>query len=99
MSDDLKDKFGSDEEYENFRNSYEDFKNRTGMFDSDYENRVAKIRLDIESLIYENFHFNSTEYFRIPDAVFGVPFMSLYMFHLTNDKLIYFDEIINLFMN
>lgn len=99
MDDNLKDNFESDEEYEDFKNSYDDYKNRTGMFDSDFDRRALKIILDIESLVHENFHIKSNSYFRIPDSIFGAQHMSLYMYHLTSDKLIYYDEIISMFMN
>jgi hypothetical protein len=98
MSDDLRDKFGSDEEYEEFRNSYDDYKNRTGMFDqTQFQQEHLKMVIKIEELIYKNFVLERKKFFRVPDELLNVKYMSLYMFHL--EEAMDFEEITSIYLN
>jgi len=98
MSDDLRDKFGSDEDYEDFRKSYGDYKNKTGMFDQKKQaEEYIKMVIKIEEMIYKNFVLEKKKYFRLPDEFFNIKYVSSYMFYF--EKLLDFPETTILYMN
>ena len=98
MSDDLRDKFGSEEEYDNFKNSYGDYKNKSGMFDqTKFQEDYLRMVVKIEELIYKNFVLEKKKFFRVPDELLKVKYMSLYMFHLENTSE--FEEIASIYLN
>ena len=98
MSDDLRDKFGSDDEYEEFKNSYDDYKNKSGMFDeSKSQQEYIKFVIKLEELIYKNFVIGQNKFFRVPDEFFNIKYVSLYLFYL--NKVEGFQETLPLYMN
>lgn len=98
MSDDLRDKFKSDEDYDDFRKSYGDYKNKTGMFDQQKQSEdYIKMVIKIEELMYKNFVLEKKNYFRLPDELFKVKYVSLYMFYF--EKMSYFNETALFYMN
>ena len=95
---DMRDKFESNEDYEDFRKSYSDYTNKTGMFDQKKQQEdYIKMVIKIEELIYKNFVLEKKKYFRFPDELFKVKYVSLYMFYFEN--LPDFDETASLYMN
>lgn len=92
MSDDLRDKFSNDDEFDEFKNSFSDYKNKEGMFESP-SGGIMKI----QELIMHNFVNRERKYFKVPDDIFGVKNMSLYMFHCENSME--FDSILSIFLN
>ena len=92
MSDDLRDKFSDDDEFDDFENSFDDYKSKKGMFESSN----LKI-LKIQELIFSNFVSGNEKYFRVPDELLGVKNMSLYMFHC--EGLMEYDSILSVFLN
>ena len=90
--DDLRDKFSSDEEFDEFQNSFDNYKNKKGMFES-----PNKKILKIQELIFNNFVTGKETYFRVPDELLGAKNMSLYMFHC--EGLMEYDAILSIFLN
>ena len=97
MSDDLRDKFNSDEDYNDFLNSFNDYKNRTGMFDEMQVMKNLQRLIKIEQLIHQNFVIENKKYFRIPDEILGVKNMSIYMFYIK--KQFDFEEVTSACLN
>lgn len=64
MFDDLRDKFESDEEYEEFKNSYNDYKNQTGMFDA---TKFIKDLIEFQELLYNSFVVEKKQYIYMPE--------------------------------
>lgn len=78
MSDDLRDKFSSDDEYDEFRNSYDDYKNGNGMFDS---SEAIKEIIEFQQLLYNSFIVENKKYIRIPEKYIKVANLPLYVFY------------------
>ncbi len=78
MFDDLKDKFSSDDEYEEFKNSYNDYKNKTGMFS--YKDNIEKI-IEFQQLLYDNFIIDKKKFMRIPEKYLKTANLPLYIFY------------------
>jgi len=98
MSDDLRDKFDSDEDYDSFRNSFNDYKRGSGMFDSQKQiDDYIKTVIRIEELMYKNFVLEKKKYFRLPDEIFNAKYMSLYIFYF--EKLLEYNETTMIFLN
>jgi hypothetical protein len=98
MSDDLRDKFGSDDEYEDFKNSYSDYRNKSGMFDqTKFQEDYLRMVVKIEELIYKTFILEKKKFFRVPDELLKVKYASLYMFHL--EKTSELEEIASIYLN
>ena len=97
MSDDLRDKFESDDDYENFKNSYDSYRDKTGMFNQDAIQEQLQTMLKIEELIYKNFVLQKKKFFRIPDELFKVKNMSFYLFHFKNIEE--YEEIASIYLN
>jgi len=88
---DMRDKFESDEEYENFKKSYDDFNNKRGMFDEEKQiHEYLKRTIQIQELLYKSFVLEKKKFFHMPDEVFGVKNASVYVFYF--EKLVDFDE-------
>jgi hypothetical protein len=97
MSDDLRDKFGSDDDYDDFKNSYGDYKDKKGMFNQQMAREQLESILKVEALIYKNFVLGKKKYFKLPDDLCAAKNMSLYMFHLKNHEG--YDEIASIYLN
>ena len=97
MSDDLRDKFESDDDYEEFKNSYDSYKDKTGMFNQEAAREQLQSILKIEELIYKNFVLGDKKFFKLPDELFKVKNMSLYMFRLKGVEE--FEEIASIYLN
>jgi hypothetical protein len=78
MSNDLRDQFGSDEEYEEFRNSYNDYKNQTGMFD--LSNFIKKV-IEYQKLLYQSFVVDKKKYIEISEEFTEVKNLPMYVFY------------------
>ena len=79
MSDDLRDKFNSDEEYDEFKNSYDDYKNKTGMFDQ--ANFIREL-IEYQELLYNAFVVDKKKYIRIPEKFTKTKNLPIYVFYL-----------------
>lgn len=97
MSDDIRDRFSSDEEYEDFLDSYNAYKNKTGMFDEKQVMENLQRLIKIEQLIHQNFVIENKKYFRIPDEILGVKNMSIYMFYIKKQNK--FEEVTSACLN
>lgn len=78
MSDDLRDKFSSDDEYEEFKNSYNDYKNGTGMFDA---SEAIKEVIEFQQLLYNSFIIEKKKFVRIPEKYIKKANLPLYVFY------------------
>ena len=78
MSDDLRDKFSSDDEYEEFRNSYDDYKNKSGMFDA--EQSIKEI-IEFQQLLYNSFIVEKKKFVSVPDKFTRTANMPMYVFY------------------
>lgn len=79
MSDDLRDKFGSDDEYDDFKKSYSDFKSGSGMFDA--SNQIKEF-IEFEKLLYDSFIIEGKKYIKLPERYVKSKNMPLYIFYL-----------------
>lgn len=91
MSDDLKDKFPNEDDFDDFKKSFGEYKNKQGMFNPSY--KVMKL----QELIFTNLVLQNKKFFRIPDDIAGIENMALYMFKI--EKLSEFEGIISIFLN
>lgn len=91
MSDDLKDKFPNEDDFDNFKNSFDDYKNKKGMFEPGHA--IMKL----QELIFTNLILQKKKFFKIPDDITGVKNMSLYMFKI--EKMAEFEGIISIYLN
>jgi len=98
MSDELKDKFSSDEEYEQFKKSFSDYKNQDGLFRIDPKLFIEII--NFQKSVYETFIIQKKKYIQVPDTIAGNKNAAMYMFYF--DKMVKendFDETCNLILN
>lgn len=91
MSDNLKDKFSNEDDFDNFKKSFDDYKNKQGMFEPGYA------AMKLQELIYSNLVLQKKKFFRIPDDLTGTKNMALYMFSIK--KLSEFEGIVSIFLN
>ncbi len=79
MADDLRDKFSSDDEYDEFKKLYNDYKNKRGQFDV---RDAEKLIIEFQELLYNSFVVGNEKYIKIPEKFTKVKNMPMYMFYL-----------------
>ena len=77
MSDDLRDKFQSDGEYDDFKNLYKDYKNQSGAFDT--SKYMAEI-IEFRSMMYDEFINKKNKYFKVPEKYIKSKNLPMYVF-------------------
>lgn len=78
MTDDLRNKFSSDDEYEEFKNSYRDYKEGTGIFDA---GEAIKEVIEFQQLLYNSFIVEKKQFVRIPEKYIKTANLPLYAFY------------------
>ena len=78
VPDDLRDKFSSDDEYDEFKNSYKNYKNREGQFD---QTEYIKEVIEFQALLYTSFIVDEKQYIRIPEKFIKQKNLPMYVFH------------------
>ena len=78
MSDDLRDKFESDDDYDQFKNQYNDYKNQSGAFDtSKYMSEI----IAFQAMLYDEFIVKKSKYFKVPERFIKSKNLPMYVFH------------------
>lgn len=95
MSDDLRDKFGSDEDFEDFQNAYNDYTNKTGIFGEQYLKEIV----ELQKLMYQSFVIENKNCIRMPQGIIRQKNLPMYMFYFRNKKLIDYDETTTMIFN
>lgn len=84
MSDDLRDKFDSEEEYEDYNRMYNDYKNQTGSFDI---NNIFNKFVEIQNFVYENIVEKGKKFVIFPKKFTKMDNLPLCMFEFDHNNV------------
>ena len=98
MSDNLRDKFDSDDEYNEFKNAFNDYKNQDSL--NSVDDNLLKEVIKFQKEIYKAFVLGKKSYLAVPEELAGNKNSGMYLFYFPKIKTEkQFDETISLILN